>query len=47
MKKGKLLITVVWIKRKTTDRKEISIVPRPDDKVIEGFKKLKRYESNF
>ena len=29
-------VTVVWIKRKTPDGKETSVVPRPDDKVIEG-----------
>ena len=34
--RSKYGLTVVWIKRKKPDGKEISMVPRPDDMVIEG-----------
>ncbi|MGQ0793177.1 MAG: potassium channel family protein [Deltaproteobacteria bacterium] len=34
--RSKYNITIVWINRKTPDGKEISIVPRPDDRVMEG-----------
>ena len=34
--RSKYGITVVWINRKTAEGKEVSIVPRPEDKIMEG-----------
>ncbi len=34
--RSKYGITVVWINRKSQDGKEISIVPRPEDRIVEG-----------